>query len=186
MALLARISAYASHDDPRAAAGNVVSLVVASNQPFYPLYLYFAVGPVIWPSFLTFLSTPFFLAVPAVARRWPAFGRALLPLTGIANTAIAVKAFGAASAVELFLLPCLALGALLFRPGERVWTWLVAVSAAAVYFALPGWSGPPLHDYSAGEYASFARLNAMSVATLTLFVGLLFSAIETGPRESAR
>ena len=35
--------------------------------------------------------------------------------------------------------------------------------------------GAPLHSYSPAEYEAFIRLNAMSVATLTLFIGLLFS-----------
>lgn len=81
-----RVAAYAAHDDPMVAACNLVALVVASNQPFYPLYVYWAVSDHVWPTFLTFLSTPFFLAVPAVARRYSKTGRALLPLAGIGNT----------------------------------------------------------------------------------------------------
>ena len=68
--------------DPRVASCNPIALLVASNQPFYPLYVYFTVSPHIAPTLLTFLSTPFFVAVPALSRRSPVFGRALLPLTG--------------------------------------------------------------------------------------------------------
>jgi hypothetical protein len=175
MSPLKRIAAYAAHDDPRAAAANLVALVVASNQPFYPVYIYFLVGPVVWPSVLTFLSTPFFLAVPAISRRWPALGRAMLPIVGIANTAIAAKAFGTESGVELFLFACLALGALLFRPAERIWTVFVTALAAFVYLFLHARYGAPLHVYDPAEYAAFIRLNAMSVATLVLFIGLVFS-----------
>jgi hypothetical protein len=75
-----RVVAYGANPDPRVASCNTIALLVASNQPFYPLYVYLAVSPHIAPTFLTFLSTPFFLAVPALSRRSPAFGRALLPL----------------------------------------------------------------------------------------------------------
>ena len=61
--------AYFVHDDPLVATANLVALVVLWNQPFYPLYVYWPVGPDIAPSFYTFLSTPFFLGVPALAAR---------------------------------------------------------------------------------------------------------------------
>ena len=43
----AAIGAYAAHPDPRAAIANTVALVIVSNQPFYPLYLHWAVAPVV-------------------------------------------------------------------------------------------------------------------------------------------
>lgn len=94
--------AYAAHDDPMVAACNLIALVVASNQPFYPFYVYWAVGNHIWPTFFTFLSTPFFLTLPAVARKWPAIGRALLPIVGMGNTVLSAKVFGQASGVDIF------------------------------------------------------------------------------------
>lgn len=66
--LTAMARAYAHHPDPRVAAANVISLLVASNQPFYPLYLFWLVSADISAAWFTFLSTPFFLAVPVVAR----------------------------------------------------------------------------------------------------------------------
>jgi len=51
-------------------------------------------------SFVTFLSTPFFLAVPAVARRSSLLDAAMLPIAGIATTVLSAKGrFGAASGV---------------------------------------------------------------------------------------
>ena len=91
------VAAYAANPDPRVASCNTIALLVASNQPFYPLYVYFSVSPHIAPTLLTFLSTPFFLAIPAISRRSPVLGRALLPLTGLANVVVSAKAFGAAS-----------------------------------------------------------------------------------------
>ena len=101
--------------DPLAKVAATVALVVASNQPFYPLYLHAIVGKQAWPAWLTLLTTPLFLAVPAVARRHPLAGRAMLPIVGIVNTVFCVKLIGLATAVELFLLPCILLAAILFR-----------------------------------------------------------------------
>ena len=66
----ARITAYVAHEDSRTASANLIALVVASNQPLYILYLYALIGggEKLAPSFLTLLSTPFFLAVPFVSR----------------------------------------------------------------------------------------------------------------------
>ncbi|RYE29444.1 MAG: hypothetical protein EOP23_21445, partial [Hyphomicrobiales bacterium] len=115
----AAISAYTAHPDPRAAIANTVALVIVSNQPFYPLYLYWAVSPVVTPSYLTFLSTPLFAAVPVVMRRNPVLGRTLLIVAGIGNTLLCRAAFGAGSGVEVFLFPCLMLALMLFRRSER-------------------------------------------------------------------
>lgn len=172
-----RVAAYAAHDDPMAAACNLIALVVASNQPFYPLYVYWAVSEHIWPTFLTLLSTPFFLAVPALSRRSTRAGRALLPLAGIANTVLSAKALGQASGVEIFLIPCALIAATFFRPSERLIALPLIGLALTVYLALNGAYGSPLQSYSASEYGAFFRLNAVSAGTLTVFVGLVASAM---------
>lgn len=176
-ALWRRLEAYAAHDDPLVAAGNWIALVVVSNQPFYPLYLYAIVGDGLAPSLVTFLSTPFFAAVPAVSRRHPVAGRALLPLVGIANVVVSAKAFGVSSGVELFLIPCALIAASLFRPSERRVGLPIVGLALAAYFLLHGRYGAPFGDYSAMEYAALFSLNAVSAATLTAFVGLLLAGI---------
>ncbi len=114
----AAVGRYVAHREPRAAIANTVALVVASNQPFYPLYVGWLVSPVIWPSFLTFLSTPLFVAVPLAMRRDSRLGRSLLLFAGIGNTLLCRLAFGAGSGVEVFLLPCLML-AMRFSPSAR-------------------------------------------------------------------
>lgn len=175
MAPSSALRAYIAHPDPLVSAGNLVAVVVACNQPFYPLYLYWIVGPDIGVSFLTFLSTPFFLAVPAVSRRHPLLGRALLPATGIANTILSAKAFGVASGVELFLAPCVTLAALLFRRSER-WTMLALVGFGfATFLGLHSRYGAPLHLYTPDEYSRLYGLNAFSVLTLAAFVGIAFA-----------
>ncbi|MCX7304823.1 MAG: hypothetical protein NTV73_10880 [Hyphomicrobiales bacterium] len=176
-ALRRRLESYAANDDPLVAAANWIALVVASNQPFYPLYLYPIVGDRLAPALLTFLSTPLFAAVPAVSRRHPVVGRAMLPLVGIANVAVSAKAMGVSSGVELFLIPCALIAAALFRPSERVIGLPIVGIALAMYFLLHGRYGAPLATYSAAEYGSLLSLNAISAATLTVFVGLLLSGI---------
>jgi hypothetical protein len=165
--------AYFAHEDPLVATANLVALVVLWNQPFYPLYVYWAVGPDIAPTFYTFLSTPFFLAVPALARVSSPAGRALLPLAGIGNTVLSAKVFGVASGVEIFLLPCVLLGFVLFRPGERVVAIVIAVVGMLAFTVMHGRYGAPVHLYSAEEYAGFLKMNALSAGTLTAFIGLL-------------
>ncbi|WP_246738931.1 hypothetical protein [Mesorhizobium sp. NZP2234] len=165
--------AYFAHDDPLVATANLVALVVLWNQPFYPLYVYWSVGTDIAPTFYTFLSTPFFLAVPAVGRANGRAGRALLPIAGIGNTVLSAEVFGVASGVEMFLLPCVLLGFVLFRPGERIIAIAIAAVGMLAFAVLHGRYGAPVHLYSAEEYAGFLKMNALSAGTLTAFIGLL-------------
>ena len=172
-----RVGQYASHPDPRVEACNWIALVVTWNQPFYPLYLYWIVGERLTPVFLTFLSTPFFLAIPALSRRYPVLSRAMLPATGIANTMLSAKAFGQASGVEIFLIPCALIGAAFFRPSERiVGLSLVAISVIA-FFMMTGQYGVPLGRFSPEEYQSMVSLNGVSAGTITIFIGILVSGI---------
>ncbi|MGE3363599.1 MAG: hypothetical protein AB7I34_09135 [Rhizobiaceae bacterium] len=167
------VKAYATHPDPMVASCNLIALVVASNQPFYPLYVYWAVSDVIWPTLFTFLSTPFFLAVPFVAKRAPLAGRALLPLAGIANAVLSTKMFGQPSGVQIFLIPCALIAATFFRPSERWLGFSIVALALFAYLANGAVYGSAAHSYTQIEYEAFARLNALSAGTLTVFVGLL-------------
>ena len=189
ISVLKRVAAtardYAHHPDPRVAAANVISLLVASNQPFYPLYLLWLVSADITAAWFTFLSTPFFVAVPAVARRNDLAGRALLPLAGIGNTVLSAWLFGTASAVEIFLIPCGVIALLLFRPRERVVGLAIAAFAFGVLLLLHDVYGPPLARYDAAEYAALARLNLVSAGMLTAFVAILFSGILAEAERSA-
>ena len=170
-----RFAAYIHSDDPLAAASNFVALVVAFNQPFYPLYIRWLVGDDHGASLVTFVSTPFFLAVPAVARLSSLAGRAMLPVIGILNTLASAQAFGAASGVELFLCPCAMIAGMSLRRSERA-TMLAIVALALAAFAL-------LHEravaasvlFPATDYARFLSLNVWSVAGLTAFVALRYS-----------
>lgn len=181
----ARLRAYPAHPDPRAEACNWIALVVASNQPIYPFYLLWIVGGDWWISVWTFLSTPFFLAVPALARRHSAAGRALLPLTGIGNGVVSAKAFGVASGVELFLIPCALIALLAFRRSE--WRPMALVlTVAAATLLLHGHYGAPLGRFDAGQYAAFLRLNAYSAAGLSFVVAWSLGRAALRDRASAR
>jgi hypothetical protein len=171
------VGAYAANPDPRVASCNAISLLVASNQPFYPLYVYLSVSPHIAPTLLTFLSTPFFLAVPAISRRFPVFGRALLPLTGLANVVVSAKAFGAASGVAIFIVPCALITAAFFRPSERIFAFALLALALAIFLGIDSPVLEPLHTYSQTEYAAFVRLNALSASALVALLGLMLSGL---------
>jgi len=167
--ILRRLGDYAAHPDPLVAACNRIALLVASNQPFYPLYLWWLVGGDWGTACWTFLSTPFFASVPIVARRHALAGRAMLPLAGIANGLVSANAFGVASGVELFLIPCALIALLAFRPAERLVT--LALAAGVLGAALVhGHYGVPLGRFDPPQYAHFRRLNVASVTTLSVVV----------------
>jgi hypothetical protein len=171
------IGAYAASPDPRAANCNTIALLVASNQPFYPLYVYLSVSRHIAPTLLTFISTPFFLAIPAISRRSPVFGRALLPLTGLANVVVSAKAFGAASGVAMFIVPCALIAAAFFRPSEKVFAFALLALALAIFLGIDSPVLEPFHTYSQTEYAAFVRLNALSASALVALLGLMLSGL---------
>lgn len=166
--------AYRDNTDPLAMLANTVALVIAGNQPFYPLYLHAIVGQAAWPAWLTLLTLPLFALVPAVSRRHPLAGRMMLPMVGVANGVLAVKLIGLDTAVELFLLPCVLLATLLFRPSERLAMAVVVACPFAAYFVLDPAVGGPLEIYSNAEYHSIIRMHAFSVASLFALIGFVF------------
>jgi hypothetical protein len=171
---------YKANLDPKAALANTIALVVAGNQPFYPLYLHAIVGRSAWPAWITLLTMPLFAAVPAIARRNPLAGRAMLPTIGTANGILAVKLIGIDTGVELFLLPCVLLAAILFRPGERLVMLAVLSFPFAAYFLLDQFVGAPIATYSTSEYRSIIAMHAFSVASLFVVIGYAFPERESG------
>jgi hypothetical protein len=173
--LLERSAAYARADDPLAAASNLIALVVVANQPFYPLYLRIFVGDDQGVSLLTFLSTPFFLATPAVAKHASLLGRAMLPVVGVLNTFFCAKIFGQASGVELFLCPCAMIAGMALRAEERKVMLLILGLAFGGFLVLHNRYGAPLHLFTDEEYARFVSMNAASVGALIGLVALQYS-----------
>ena len=172
--LKTRSAAYLFNADPLAAIANAGALLVWSSQPTYPIYVALLVGRDFWPSLLTWISTPLFFSVPLVARAHPLGSRALFVLAGIANTLLSVKAFGPASGVGWFLIPCLVIATAFFRWSE----WKLALALAALCgmaALLVQHAGAPLHTYSVAEYRALTRLNVWSASILSAY--LLFVAV---------
>ncbi len=177
---------YAAHPDPATAAANLVALVVAGNGPFYPIYVLALIGWDRSGAWLTMLASPVFFLVPAISSRWPRAGRAALPLIGIANTLWCAELFGSASGLAWFLLPCIVLAALMFRPDERSPALLVmglAIGSLIVVIEFP-FSG--LMVVSSEAAAALTRMNAISVATLTGFVSLSLINVLRDPSDGAK
>ncbi len=160
----------AANADPLAEAAGMIGLILAANQPFYPLYVWGATGQWSWLACTVLWVMPFFAAVPFVGRRSPLAGRLLLPFAGIANTVLMARLLGPEAGLELFLIPCAALGAALFRGAERV-AMLAVLGLAVVAWLLA--EGPPLGLFDAAGYAGLRRMNAISAIALCGLVGWL-------------
>lgn len=187
MTLSGWLGRYAAHCDPATAAANLVALVVAGNGPFYPMYVLALIGWDHGGAWLTMLASPCFALVPALSRRWPRGGRAALPLVGVVNTVWCAVLLGTASAVGLFLLPCIVLAALLFRDDERGLMWWVMGLAVAAVAWLTEFPLSGLMDLTEAQAAALARLDAISVATLSGFVALQMARVlVTSPALRAR
>ena len=174
----ARLSAYASNDQPLAAAGNKVALVLAGNTPFYPLYVVVVAGSDGMPWLLmTLFAFPFFLVVPAISRYHPLLGRLTLFLAGTVNTVFCTWLLGERSGTELFLIPCATLASLLFGAGERSLMLLLAALPIGAYYFLHGSYGAPPYLYPDDAYKGLLSMNAISVGTLSIFLGMVFSGL---------
>lgn len=177
-----RLRAYASNDEPLAAAGNKVALVLAGNTPFYPLYVAVVAGTDGMPWLLmTLFVFPFFLMVPAISRRHPFLGRVTLALAGVINTVFCTWLLGERSGTGLFLIPCATLASLLFGEGERRWMLPLAALPLCAYIFLHGNYGTPPYLYRDDAYAALFSMNAASVGTLSIFLGIVFSGLYAGP-----
>ncbi len=167
-ALRRRVATFVADDDPLTAASNRLALIVASNQPFYPLYVSWVTGAVSPLLALTFLSTPLFVASPWIARRFPGAGRVWFPAVGAINTFFCTAIFGVASGVEMFLLPCLIIAALSRRAGE--WRAQLACIAFIVvtFVLLHGHYGDALFQAEPDRLARLNALNAYSASILSV------------------
>jgi hypothetical protein len=180
-----RLADYAAADDPLTRASNRLALVLASNQPFYPFYVWRLSGESSWLLALTFISTPFFLAAPWVARRYPAVGRLYFPAAGAINTFFCAFIFGVASGVELFLAPCLVIAALSCRAQQRRALGVFLVALLGAFMLLHGRYGPPLFPAGLGGSDALLSLNAYSAAILTVIASWMFSAAWSEPEKQA-
>jgi hypothetical protein len=174
--LLGRLNAWRAHDDPAAETANFIAILVGWNGPLYPLYMLGLIGQhVAYTALLTLFATPLFLALPWVSRRSSLAGRFGLVLVGTLNTLWCMKVMGPDSGVGLFLLPCIALAALLFRQNEQRAMLVTAVLPFASYFVPGSVIGPPLMRLSAQEQSRLYALNATSVVLLSLMLTAQFA-----------
>lgn len=180
------IGRYRANADPLTAAANLTSLVLAWNTPFYPLYLWWVAGPSVFPAaLLTLCSTPFWACVPALSRKSGLAARAALPLVGMANIVFCTKLLGEATGAEMMYAPCILLACVLSRPRER-WLMLpVAALPIVLFFVLHGHYGAPIDACTPAQSAAILSLNAGSLGTLSLFLGLVFSGLCTDVPKSS-
>jgi hypothetical protein len=178
--MLAKIRAYAASDDPHASASNTIALVLAGNQPYFPLYLLWIVGADAWVGIPGAFSAVLFAAVPWLTRRSPLTGRAALVVLAVANVAFCSMMLGEAAGVQLLYLPCGMLAAILFGWRER---WVMAPLAA---LPLAAWLAtrtrldiPPVR-FTEDQYARLFTLNAVSAGMLMVFFGWLLAGIARG------
>jgi hypothetical protein len=109
----------------------------------------------------------------------------MLPIVGIVNTLICVKALGEGSGVALFLLPCILIPALTMRPRERVLQLIMVSLPSAIYLLGKGHYGAPLYAYTAQQDAALASLNTTSVMGFSGFLGLIFAGVLTRAEDTA-
>jgi hypothetical protein len=166
-ALWQLVAGYAVNDDPLTAASNRLALIIASNQPFYPLYVRWVTGETSVSLGLTFLSTPFFLASPWIAKRFVGVGRLWFPAIGAINTFFCGFIFGEASGVEWFLLPCIVIAVLSCRAMERRALFVFSVALSGAFAMLHGRYGDPLFQTLTAQ-AAFRSLNIYSALVFSV------------------
>lgn len=149
-----------------------MAVLVGSNQPLYPLTLYWATGADVTGLFIVFLSAPWFLAIPFVARRSSLAARVMLVVVGSVDTFVSVKVYGPAAGNELYLGPCLMLAVLLFRKREQLLSFGLTALICVGLFVLHGRYGASVLAWSDEDYATMRNLNISYVAILTAFIGL--------------
>jgi hypothetical protein len=164
-------------DDRHRDAATRMAALLAFNQPFYPLYVWWLAGDAGWRAAIVCVAVPFFLMVPVAARRSSLAARLLLPVTGILNTLLATYAVGGDIGLEYFLVPCAALAAILLRRGERGFM-LGVIALAAGCFILAMHAAPS--GFAADAAAALRRLNGLSAILLCGLAGWL------SPAEPAR
>lgn len=179
-AIRRRLELYAGDADPLTRGSNRLALLLAANQPFYPLYVWRLTGALDPLLALTFVSMPFFLAAPWVTKRYPAVGRLYFPAVGALNTFFCAFVFGSASGVELFLAPCVAIAALSCRATERTALGAFLAGLLVAFVFLHDCCGSPLYRAGREQYQALLTLNAYSAALLTAMAVWMLSAARAG------
>jgi hypothetical protein len=166
------VYAYASNPDPLAEASNWSAITIGSHLPFWPLYVWWSAGLQAFPTaLLTVALAPVFLLIPLLSRRNSLLGRIGMPAAGIANTVWTVWILGIPSGTELFLMPCAAVAALLFRRSERWLMIALTLLPLVVWYVLRDHAPAALHHYGPEAASRLFTLNAVSIGVLICLFG---------------
>jgi hypothetical protein len=176
--MLRWLRAYMASDDPRVSASNTIAMVLAWNQPYYPLYLWWIVGRDAWIGIPDAFSGLLFFAIPAIASRSALLGRVALVVFSVANVVFVSLMLGAAAGVQLLYLPCGMLAAILFGWRERFVMLAMTALPLVVWLLTRGRLDIPPIRFSAEAYASLFTLNAVSSGLLMVFFGWLLAGID--------
>ncbi len=168
MSVFAALEAYVDHPDPATRLANSIALLVGSNGPFYPLYVWWLLPEAGLAALATMAASPGFIAIPWLARRHALVARATLPLLGLANTVWTVALLGAATGAGAFVFPCILLAGLCWRE-PRVIVFLLGTGLVMQQLVLH-WPLAPLTGLDPVLQAQLVRLNASSVAALLCFI----------------
>jgi len=181
--MLRWLRAYTSSDDPRVSACNTIAMVIAWNQPYYPLYLWWIVGHDAWVGIPDAFSGILFFAVPAIARRSGMLGRVAMIVFSTANVVFCSMMLGEAAGVQLLFFPCAMLAAMLFSGRERfLMLGMAALPLVAWYATRTRLDIPPIR-FTPQAYADLFTLNAVSAGMLMVFFAWLLAGIH---RETER
>ncbi|MCC6720548.1 MAG: hypothetical protein IT555_21960 [Acetobacteraceae bacterium] len=168
MNLSATLAAYVHHPDPTTRLANTIALLVGSNGPFYPLYVWWLVPEAGMAALATMAASPGFIAIPWLARRRPGLARAALPLLGLANTVWTLALLGTATGVEAFVYPCILLAGLCWRETRAM---LVVLGVGfLVQLGVLHWPLPPISGLDPVFQVKLVSINASSVAAIMCFV----------------
>ena len=178
--MLRWLRAYTASDDPHVAACNTIAMVIAWNQPYYPLYLWWIVGHDARVGIPDAFSAVLFFAVPAIARRSGLLGRVAMVVLSVANVVFCSMMLGEAAGVQLLLLPCGMLGAILFTWRERFLMLAMTTLPLVTWLLTRGRLDIPPIRFPAEAYASLFTLNAVSAGFLMVFFGWLLAGINRG------
>ena len=171
MGVMDALARYADHPDRATGMANTVALLVASNGPFYPLYVWWMLPEAGMVSCATMLASPFFAAIPWLARQHPALGGAALPVMGLLNTIWTTALLGSESGVAVFAYPCIVLALLCWR--ERLTLLAVLGLGLAAQQLVLRWPWVPLSGLNAEGQAALVAMNGASVGMLLAFLVLM-------------
>ena len=156
--------------DNRHGAARALAWVILLNKPFYPLYMLWLAPGAFGPAWLTAMSAPAYAAAIWLMGTKPLLGRLLIFGAGIADTVIAIKAFGSAAGAEWFYVPIMLLVPAMFGPHEKAVRRQLALATLAVILASLRGLGTPIALLTGDETTSLFWMNFYAVACLTLFI----------------